>query len=105
MKLRHDGVDLFYEVHGDGAPILLVHGCPLSSALWHEVLPLLPGRLIVPDLRGMGRSQPSPRTTVTTCANDLLAVLDHIEERRPVTAVGMSMGGATVTDSATWPNP
>ena len=55
---------LYHEVHGSGAPVLLVHGFPLSGKLWEPVVPLLERkfRLIVPDLRGHGRSEASSRT-------------------------------------------
>ena len=57
-----------YHERGEGAPVLLLHGNPTSSYLWRDVLPALEGRgrLIVPDLIGMGDSaklqSPGPDT-------------------------------------------
>lgn len=54
-----NGVDLYVEDHGDGTPVLLLHGWPDSARLWRHQVPELTGagyRVIVPDLRGFGRS-------------------------------------------------
>jgi haloalkane dehalogenase len=51
-----DGVRMHYEDEGEGEPILLLHGEPTWSFLWRNVVPLLPGRKIAPDLIGFGRS-------------------------------------------------
>ena len=95
MNVTVEGVELHYEVHGEGDPILLVHGFPLSGALWDGVVERLADRwrLIVPDLRGHGRSEASAETTMRRYADDLVAVLDAAGEKRPVVLVGLSMGG------------
>ena len=56
------GAGMAYHSSGEGAPILLLHGNPTSSYLWRDVLPALEGcgRLIVPDLIGMGDSAKLP---------------------------------------------
>jgi len=56
------GVRMAYHERGEGAPILLLHGNPTSSFLWRNVIPELEGRgrLIVPDLIGMGDSAKLP---------------------------------------------
>jgi 3-oxoadipate enol-lactonase len=89
---------LYHEIHGSGAPVLLVHGFPLSGKLWEPVVPLLEGRfrLIVPDLRGHGRSEVSETVSMARFADDLAAQLDEIGESGPVVPVGMSMGGYVV---------
>jgi len=89
---------LYHEVHGSGAPILLVHGFPLSGKLWEPVVPLLERkfRLIVPDLRGHGRSEASETVSMARFADDLAELLDEIGESGPVVPVGMSMGGYVV---------
>ena len=95
METYRNGVRLHFEVHGDGPPVLLVHGYPLSGRLWDEVVGHLgPGfRVIVPDLRGHGRSDAAEVAGMDDLAADLLAVLDAADESRPVVLVGMSMGG------------
>lgn len=89
------GRSLFYEVHGAGDPILLVHGFPLSGELWRPLVPILGKtfKLIIPDLRGLGRSDASAEVTMAGFADDLAALLQHLDETRPVVLVGMSMGG------------
>ena len=74
-----------YHERGQGAPILLLHGNPTSSYLWRDVLPALEGcgRLIVPDLIGMGDSaklpNPGPDTyRFTTHRNYLAAFIDAV---------------------------
>lgn len=95
MEARSAGVGIHFEVHGQGPPVLLVHGYPLSGRLWDEVVPPLSRdfRLIVPDLRGHGRSDATEAATMDDYAEDLRAVLAAADESRPVVLVGMSMGG------------
>lgn len=95
MNPAIDVRDLHFEVHGDGEPILLVHGFPLSGRLWDAVARGLGEgyRIIVPDLRGHGRSRATPAATMRDYAEDLAAILDRIGEARPVVLAGMSMGG------------
>ena len=95
MNVMIDGLSLYYEVHGTGDPILFVHGFPLSGELWRSFVPALRKkfRLIIPDLRGHGRSEASPGVTMAGFADDLATLLDTIGENRPVVLVGMSMGG------------
>ena len=88
-------MQLRYDVRGEGEPVLLVHGFPLSRRMWDGVVAGLEGRwrLIVPDLRGHGESHASDAATMRLYAADLASLLDELEETRPVTLVGMSMGG------------
>ena len=95
METRSGGVRIHFEVHGQGPPVLLVHGFPLSGRLWDRVCELLATdhRVIVPDLRGHGRSDATDSASMDDYAQDLVAVLDAADESRPVVLVGMSMGG------------
>jgi 3-oxoadipate enol-lactonase len=95
MKATVGGVELHYDVHGEGEPVLLVHGFPLSRRMWDGVVEGLRDgwRLIVPDLRGHGDSEASHEATMRVYADDLAALLDEIGETRPVVIVGLSMGG------------
>lgn len=96
--IRANGIDLAYECHGTGSPVLFVHGFPLTGKLWaHVVEPLQAScKLIIPDLRGMGRSQPSIEASMAAYADDLAALLDAIGETRPAVVVGLSMGGYVI---------
>jgi 3-oxoadipate enol-lactonase len=95
MIIDMEGVSLHYRVQGSGEPLLLVHGFPLSAQLWEPIIPHLEReyRLIVPDLRGHGESGASERVSMGRFAADLATLLDHLDERRPVVPVGLSMGG------------
>lgn len=95
METLSDSTRIHFEVRGDGPPVLLVHGFPLSGRLWDDVVEELASdyRLIVPDLRGHGRSEPSDVAGMEDHAADLLGVLEAAGETRPVVLVGMSMGG------------
>ncbi len=95
MKTTINGIMLAYEVHGTGEPVLFIHGFPLSRRLWAGVVAPLSEeyRLILPDLRGHGESEATAETSMQQYADDLVALLDHLGEARPVVVVGMSMGG------------
>jgi pimeloyl-ACP methyl ester carboxylesterase len=59
VRVDVDGVGIEYEVTGDGSPVVLVHGFPDSGRLWRNQVPALAAagyRVIVPDMRGYGRS-------------------------------------------------
>ena len=59
MRVEVDGVGIEYEVTGDGRPLMLLHGFPDSGRLWRHQVPALAEagfKVIVPDMRGYGRS-------------------------------------------------
>jgi len=92
-------IDLYYEDHGSGSPIVLIHGYPLSGASWEKQLPglLAAGhRVIAYDRRGFGKSsQPATGYNYDTFAEDLHKLATHLELRDFVLA-GFSMGGGEV---------
>lgn len=92
-----DGVSIFYHDEGQGEPLLLVHGFPLSSDLYQPQRAALSRRfrVITPDLRGMGRSDPQPGYSMDTYADDLVALLDRLGVGQAIVG-GMSMGGYVV---------
>lgn len=93
-----DGVSIFYHDEGQGEPLLLVHGFPLSSDLYQPQRAALSHRfrVITPDLRGMGRSDPLPGAySMESYADDLSALLDHLGIGQAIVG-GMSMGGYVV---------
>ena len=90
-----DGARIFYEVAGDGSPMLLLHGYPLSGALFARVRDALQGdyTVLTVDHRGYGLSEaPETPEDVATYASDALAVMDHLGFDTAVVG-GMSMGG------------
>src|SRR6478752_5709342 len=92
-----NGVRLNVWDEGQGAPLLLVHGFPLSHAMWREQFAALAAsrRVIAPDLRGFGESEVAdePIVTMDQFAADCAALLDELGVTDPITFCGLSMGG------------
>jgi pimeloyl-ACP methyl ester carboxylesterase len=85
-----------YEDRGMGSPLLLVHGFPLNRTMWQPQLDSLPvyGRVLTPDLRGFGLSDPVGGVySMDLLARDCLELLDHLGIWEPVVLGGLSMGG------------
>ncbi|KGN42538.1 alpha/beta fold hydrolase [Knoellia aerolata] len=85
---------------GDGRPVVLIHGWPLSGASWADAVPALTAaglRVITYDRRGFGDSDPAPdgRYDYDALTADLAALLDDLD-LRDVSLVGFSMGGGEV---------
>jgi pimeloyl-ACP methyl ester carboxylesterase len=98
-----NGFTMYYEARGDGEPLLLLHGGTGIGADWAHVFPADPPgcRVVVPDLRGHGRStNPSREFTFRQCARDVLALLDALQIDR-AKAIGLSMGAKTLLHAAT----
>ena len=95
----HDQVELHYEDHGTGKPVVLIHGWPLSGRSWEAQVPALVEagyRVVTYDRRGFGgSSQPFDGYDYDTFADDLDAVLKALDLRE-ATLVGFSMGGGEV---------
>ena len=90
-----NGAALYYEEHGDGAPLILIHGGLSSSSQWEPVVPELADgfRVITPDSRGHGRStNPSGELSYALIADDIAALIAALGLRRPVVG-GWSDGG------------
>lgn len=92
-------IDLYYEDYGEGKPVVLIHGWPLSSRSWEKQVPALLKagyRVIAYDRRGFGQSgRPSGGYDYDTMADDLHAVMTRLD-LRDATLVGFSMGGGEV---------
>src|SRR6185312_15251213 len=84
-----DGVGIEYEVTGDGPPVVLLHGFPDSGRLWRHQVPALAEagfKVIVPDMRGYGRSDKPPEVaayTMDLLVGDVLAVMEAAGAERP----------------------
>src|SRR3974377_1479552 len=96
-KLDRNGVRIYYEVHGDGPPLILTHGYSSTSAMWREQIAALSKhhKLILWDMRGHGRSDypeaPNAYSEAMTVA-DIAALLDEVGARQAIVG-GLSLGG------------
>jgi non-heme chloroperoxidase len=92
-------IDLYFEDHGVGRPVILIHSFPLSSRSWERQIPPLiesGHRVIVYDRRGFGRSsQTITGYNFDTFAEDLRKLIKHLDLKHP-SLVGHSMGGGEV---------
>jgi pimeloyl-ACP methyl ester carboxylesterase len=98
-----NGVKIYYEVHGEGEPLVLLHYYEGSHSAWDPWINSLAKeyRLIIPDLRGHGNSiNPNETFTHQAAANDIYALMDTLEIDR-FKAMGMSSGGMTLLHMAT----
>ena len=94
-----DGTEIYYKDWGEGQPVVFCHGWPLSSEAWESQMLFLAQRgyrAIAHDRRGHGRSsQPSSGNDMNTYADDLAAVMEHLDLKNAV-LVGHSTGGGEV---------
>src|ERR1700681_3575512 len=93
-------IEIHYENHGAGQPVVLIHGYPLSGRAWDRQVPVLleaGHRVITYDRRGFGTSsQPAVGYDYDTFAADLAALMERLD-LRDATLVGHSMGSGEVT--------
>jgi len=93
-------IEIYYEDHGAGQPVVLIHGYPLSGRGWDKQVPALLEagyRVITYDRRGFGKSsQPATGYDYDTFAADLKTLLEHLDLHDAV-LVGHSMGTGEVT--------
>jgi len=98
-KENSDNIDLYYEDHGSGQPVVLIHGYPLSGASWEKHVPALLDagyRVITYDRRGFGKSsQPTEGYNYDTFAADLQKLITHLNLEQ-FALVGFSMGGGEI---------
>jgi pimeloyl-ACP methyl ester carboxylesterase len=92
-------IDLYYEDHGSGKPVVLIHGWPLSGRSWEKQVPVLLAagyRVITYDRRGFGdSSKPTSGYNYDTFAEDLHKLIMELD-LHDVVLVGFSMGGGEV---------
>jgi pimeloyl-ACP methyl ester carboxylesterase len=88
MRVEVDGVGIEYDVTGEGPPMVLLHGFPDSGRLWRHQVPALAEagfKVIVPDMRGYGRSDKPPEVaayTMDRLVGDVLAVMEDAGAER-----------------------
>lgn len=98
-KENSGSIDLYYEDHGSGKPVVLIHGYPLSGASWEKQIPILLDagfRVITYDRRGFGNSsKPTTGYNYDTFAEDLHKIVKHLG-LHDFSLVGFSMGGGEI---------
>src|SRR5438477_9646100 len=98
-----NGMEMYYEIRGAGEPLVLLHGGTGAGVNWSLIFKDAPAgyRLIVPDLRGHGRSTNSSSAfTFRQSALDVFAMLDHLGVEQ-FKAIGVSLGAKTLLHVAT----
>jgi non-heme chloroperoxidase len=99
-KENSGGIEVYYEDHGSGQPVVLIHGYPLDGHSWEKQLPVLleaGKRVITYDRRGYGRSsQPTTGYDYDTFSADLEGLVDKLDLHDAI-LVGFSMGTGEVT--------
>jgi non-heme chloroperoxidase len=98
-KENSGNIELYYEDHGSGTAVVLIHGYPLSGASWEKQVPALLNagyRVITYDRRGFGKSsQPTSGYNYDTFAEDLYKLITHLR-LQDFALVGFSMGGGEI---------
>jgi pimeloyl-ACP methyl ester carboxylesterase len=90
-----NGINLYYETHGSGRPLILLHGGLGSGEMFGPIIPALAGnhQVIAVDLQGHGRTADIDRPIdVRLMADDIAALIDHLGLDKP-DIVGYSLGG------------
>jgi len=96
-KAKINGIELYYEVHGDGYPIACLHGFTATAAMWQpQVIPFSKKyKLIIYDARGHGKSESPPSLSdysTEIAVEDLNQLLSRLHIEKAV-IMGLSMGG------------
>ncbi|HET6528987.1 MAG TPA: alpha/beta fold hydrolase [Actinoplanes sp.] len=97
-----NGINLYYETHGSGHPMMLLHGGLGSGEMFGPILPTLADhhRVILVDLQGHGRTADIDRPIdVRLMADDIAALIDHLGLQHP-DVVGFSLGGGVALQAA-----
>jgi pimeloyl-ACP methyl ester carboxylesterase len=97
-----NGLNLYYETHGTGRPMILLHGGLGSGEMFGPVLPALAEhhQVIAPDLQGHGRTADIDRPIdIRLMADDIAALIDHLKLEKP-DLVGYSLGGGVALQTA-----
>ena len=95
--LNIDGINLAFDDTGSGRPVILLHGYPFNRTLWENQVASLKDnfRVITPDLRGFGESDPAEPATMSRMAEDISRLMDAVD-LPSATIGGLSMGGYVV---------
>ncbi|KAF5423288.1 MAG: Pimeloyl-ACP methyl ester carboxylesterase [Candidatus Methanocomedens sp.] len=97
MKIKVNDIELFYEVHGEGEPIIFSHGWMCDCSVWNSQIEFFSKKykVIAYDQRGHGKSdKPKADYSIETLSNDLYSLIQELNLEK-VILVGHSMGGMT----------
>ncbi len=97
MKMKVNDVELYYEVYGEGEPIIFSHGWMDDCSVWKSQIEFFAKKykVIVYDHRGHGKSdKPEKDYSIQTLSNDLYSLIQKLNLEK-VTIIGLSMGGMT----------
>ena len=97
MKMKVNDIELFYEVRGEGEPIIFSHGWMCDCSVWNSQIEFFSKKykVIAYDQRGHGKSdKPKADYSIETLSNDLYSLIQKLNLEK-VTLVGHSMGGMT----------
>ena len=97
-----NGITLYYQTHGTGRPLILLHGGLMSGEMFAPILPSLAERhqVITVDLQGHGRTADIDRPIdISLMADDIAALIDHLRLQKP-DVVGYSLGGGVALFTA-----
>jgi pimeloyl-ACP methyl ester carboxylesterase len=97
-----NGISLYYQTHGTGRPLILLHGGLMSGEMFDPILPILTDdhQVITVDLQGHGRTADVDRPVdVRLMADDIAALIEHLGLDRPDVA-GYSLGGGVALQLA-----
>ncbi|MHA1111911.1 MAG: alpha/beta fold hydrolase [Promethearchaeota archaeon] len=100
-KLKVNNIEMYYEITGQGDPLLLIHGLGSSTRDWEDMIPFLPNNQIIAiDLRGHGQTtKPKGPYSIKMFANDIVSLLKSLNIQ-PVHTLGISLGGAIALQMA-----
>lgn len=93
--VKANGIKIYYEIHGEGEPVVLIGGLGSQLQSWSTQIPIYSEKfkVIVFDNRGAGKSdKPDPGYTIEDMADDTVGLLDHIQIEK-ASFIGKSMGG------------
>lgn len=102
-KIKVNDIEMYYEIHGQGEPLVMLHAFSLSGKMWEQFIPEYSKhfKLFVVDQRGHGQStNPSKRFTHRQSATDVYTLLDKLGVNR-FNALGYSSGAMTLVHMAT----
>jgi pimeloyl-ACP methyl ester carboxylesterase len=97
-----NGINLYYEIHGAGRPMIVLHGGLGSGEMFGPVMPQLTDhhQVVAPDLQGHGRTADIDRPLdIRLMADDIAALIDHLGFDKP-DVVGYSLGGGVALQVA-----
>ncbi|MFW9903313.1 MAG: alpha/beta fold hydrolase [Candidatus Thorarchaeota archaeon] len=94
--VKLDDINIYYEINGEGTPIVFIQGAFVSSTMWEKQVKFFSRKFqtLIYDLRGHGKTGPSTRKkySVDLYADDLIKLLDTLKMDKPVLC-GISLGG------------